>query len=146
MTLMTVHELSRADCDAVLSRATIVRLGCVNDGQPYVVPLHVAFDGYHLYGLSTVGRKIEWMRANPRVCVEVEEIQGPSQWTTVLVFGHYEELGPADAAAREWAEALLAPRATFWAPAMARPQDRVTPVVFRVRITRVTGRSLRRGE
>ena len=144
---MIAHDLSRADCDAVLARATIARLACASDGQPYIVPIHVAFDGYHLYALSTVGRKIEWMRANPRVCVELEEIQEPAHWTTVIVFGQYEELlTTEDQVARTWAQRLLTPRAQFWAPAMAKSSSRepATPVVFRIRINRVTGRSLRR--
>jgi len=144
---MLVHELSRADCDAVLARATVVRLACVHDGEPYIVPLHVAFDGYHLYAVSTVGRKIEWMRANPRVCVEADEIADPSRWTTVLVFGDYEELaGERDATARAWAEALLTPRVAFWTPGIAKSasRERVTPVIFRIRIARVTGRATHR--
>ena len=30
-----------------------------------------------------IGQKIEWMRKNPRVCVEVDEIAGKDKWTTV---------------------------------------------------------------
>jgi nitroimidazol reductase NimA-like FMN-containing flavoprotein (pyridoxamine 5'-phosphate oxidase superfamily) len=145
---MLVHELSRADCDAVLARATIGRLACARDAEPYVVPIHVAFDGYHLYGVSAVGRKIEWMRGNPRVCVEIDEIESTTRWTTVLVFGDYEELtADEDAAAREWAERLLAPRVAFWTPGIAKSASRepVTPVIFRIRIGRVTGRATHRG-
>lgn len=144
---MLVHELTREECSAVLGRATIARLACIRDGEPYVVPIHVAFDGYHLYGLSTLGRKIESMRAHSRVCVEVDEIQDPGSWTSVLAFGDYEELTPThDEAARLWAERLLMPRAEFWSPALARTSgaERVTPVVYRIRIARMTGRGVRR--
>lgn len=146
---MLVHELTRAECEAVLARATIARLACVRNAQPYIVPIHVVFDGYHLYGFSTVGRKVEWMRANPLVCVEVDDIDDPGNWTTVLVFGEYEELTRNDdEAARRWAEQLLAPRAQFWMPGLAKSpsHERVTPVAYRIRISRLTGRALRRGQ
>jgi nitroimidazol reductase NimA-like FMN-containing flavoprotein (pyridoxamine 5'-phosphate oxidase superfamily) len=145
---MLVRELSREECAAVLARATIARLACVYRGEPYVVPVHVAFDGYHLYGLSAVGRKIEAMRVQPRVCVEIDEIQDPGSWTSVLVFGEYEELGRTEEAARAWAERLLMPRAEFWLPALAKSTavERTQPVVYRIRISRTSGRSLRRGE
>ena len=102
---MLVHELTRDECAAVLQRATIARLASVRDDEPYVVPIHVAFDGYHLYGLSALGRKIEAMRVHPRVCVEVDEIQDPGSWTSVLVFGDYEELTRSDDEAARLQEA-----------------------------------------
>ena len=32
------------------------------------------------------------MRENPKVCLEVEEIEDKGSWTTVVVFGRYEEI------------------------------------------------------
>jgi len=71
---MRVHELSRTECTDVLSRAQIARLACTRGNEPYIVPIYVAFDGEALYGFSTLGQKIVWLRENPRVCAEVEEI------------------------------------------------------------------------
>jgi hypothetical protein len=36
-----------------------------------------------LYSFATIGRKVEWMRANPLVCVEVDEIVSRQKWQTV---------------------------------------------------------------
>jgi nitroimidazol reductase NimA-like FMN-containing flavoprotein (pyridoxamine 5'-phosphate oxidase superfamily) len=143
---MIVHHLTPQECASILERATLGRLACVRDAEPYIVPIHVAFDGYHLYGLSIVGRKIEWMRANPRVCVEVDEIAAPGAWSTVLVYGAYEELTrDEDASARRWAEQLLVPRARYWMPALAKTPttEHVSPVVYRIRIGHMTGRAMR---
>ncbi len=145
---MLVHNLTPGECAAILERATLARLACVHEADPYIVPIHVAFDGYHLYGLSVVGRKIEWMRANPRVCVEVDEIAGPGAWSTVLVYGRYEELTRSeDESARLWAEQLLMPRARYWMPALAKSPagEHVSPVVYRIRVGHMTGRALRQG-
>ena len=91
---MRVHELTVAQCKELLGRASLGRLACARDDQPYIVPIFFSFDAREtcLYGFSTAGRKIEWMRGNPKVCVEVEEIADKSHWTTVLVTGRYEEI------------------------------------------------------
>ena len=141
---MLVHELSRAECADVLGRATVGRIACVRDAHPYVVPVHIAFDGHSLYGFATLGQKIEWMRVNPLVCVEVEEIEGSRHWTTVLAFGRYEELSKATEhqAARDRAVALLTPRGAFWLPGAARftGHEHGTPILYRIAVDRMTGR------
>jgi nitroimidazol reductase NimA-like FMN-containing flavoprotein (pyridoxamine 5'-phosphate oxidase superfamily) len=40
-----------------------------------------------LYAFSTIGQKVECMRENPKVCLEIEEIADKNHWTTVLVIG-----------------------------------------------------------
>jgi uncharacterized protein len=32
------------------------------------------------------------MRANPKVCVQADEIQNQGEWISVIVYGEYEEL------------------------------------------------------
>jgi nitroimidazol reductase NimA-like FMN-containing flavoprotein (pyridoxamine 5'-phosphate oxidase superfamily) len=44
------------------------------------------------YGFTTLGQKVEWMRANPRVCVEVDLAVAYDQWMSVIAIGLYEEL------------------------------------------------------
>ena len=38
------------------------------------------------------GSVIEWMRVNPLVCVQADEVMSPQHWVSVVVFGRYEEL------------------------------------------------------
>ncbi|WP_422926634.1 pyridoxamine 5'-phosphate oxidase family protein [Singulisphaera sp. PoT] len=94
---MLIRELSRDECLDVLSRTRMARLACVRDGQPYIVPVHLAYDSgmpdfASLYGVTTLGTKVEWMRANPRVCVEMDEITEFDEWVSVVALGRYEEL------------------------------------------------------
>ena len=86
---MLIHELSREECAEVLSRTDLGRLGCTRFDQPYIVPIHFSFDPDRncVYAFSTIGQKIEWMRQNPKVCLEVEEIAEKDHWTTVLAIG-----------------------------------------------------------
>lgn len=41
------------------------------------MPIFLAWESDYIYVLSTFGQKIEWMRTNPKVCVEIEEIATP---------------------------------------------------------------------
>ena len=91
---MLIREMSREQCFRILARARLARLACALENQPYVVPVYFAFDEVLgiLYGFTFPGQKVEWMRANPRVCVEVDEIVAGDQWTSVIGIGRYEEL------------------------------------------------------
>ena len=51
------------------------RLACASNNRPYIVPLYFVFDVDRLCCFSTVGRNIEWIRENPLVCVEAEEVR-----------------------------------------------------------------------
>ncbi|MFH1084550.1 MAG: pyridoxamine 5'-phosphate oxidase family protein [Chloroflexota bacterium] len=63
----------RAEIEAVLTGATVLRLGLWDGVEPYVVPMSYGYDGACLYLHSAhEGRKIEILRQFPRVCFEVE--------------------------------------------------------------------------
>jgi nitroimidazol reductase NimA-like FMN-containing flavoprotein (pyridoxamine 5'-phosphate oxidase superfamily) len=144
---MLVHTMTDADCRRVVARAHFGRLACVSGDQPYIVPvaIHLDPDEPFLYGFSTLGQKVRWMRANPRVCVEVEEIVSRKSWTTVIVFGRYQEIprsGPG-AGIRQRAALLLGKQAEWWLPGAARVssgEEHGVPVLYRIRIGRMTGR------
>lgn len=71
---MMINEMSEKECRTVLTRSSIGRLGCALENQPYVVPIYFAYESECVYVLSTFGQKVEWMRANPKVCIQVDEI------------------------------------------------------------------------
>lgn len=128
----------------MLQRAEIARLACAVDNQPYIVPINVDFADGSLFGYSTMGQKIDWMRANPLVCLEIEEFTGHKQWATLVVFGQYEELPdtPENAYARTLAERLFQRRPMWWEPASVPivghpPRD---PILFRILVKRMSGR------
>jgi len=83
----------------MLGRASLARLACAHENQPYVVPIYFAYDEAlgTLYGFTFPGRKVEWMRANPRICIEVDEIVAGDEWMTVIGIGRYEELSQSAA-------------------------------------------------
>ena len=148
---MRIRELTLEECTEVLERVDLGRLACSRHDQPYIIPIHFSYDprGSCLYTFSAVGQKIEWMRENPRVCVEIDEIADKDHWTTVLLFGGYEELtdSRADAAARARALRLFEQRPEWWFPAAAKTDgpERHAILVYRIRIDRVSGRRASRG-
>jgi nitroimidazol reductase NimA-like FMN-containing flavoprotein (pyridoxamine 5'-phosphate oxidase superfamily) len=143
---MQIHDLSRHECIDVLTRKRLGRLGCARDGQPYITPFFFAFEDDALYSFSTQGQKIAWMRENPLVCVETDDIETPQKWTSVVVFGRYEEL-PDTAefeAPRRRAYALLQQRPQWWEPGYVKTilQGAERPlelVYFRIQIGEISG-------
>jgi nitroimidazol reductase NimA-like FMN-containing flavoprotein (pyridoxamine 5'-phosphate oxidase superfamily) len=89
---MLIQEMSERDCLDALTGARLGRLACAHDNQPYVVPIYFVYEEPYLYGFTTLGQKVEWLRANPLVCVELDEVENFDQWTSILLFGRYEEL------------------------------------------------------
>ena len=84
--------LSDEEIDALLRRHRVGRLACAANDRPYIVPINYCYDGTWIYAYSSSGRKISVMREQPLVCFEIDEIEGPSSWRSVIVEGTYEEI------------------------------------------------------
>ncbi|HYN06107.1 MAG TPA: pyridoxamine 5'-phosphate oxidase family protein [Vicinamibacterales bacterium] len=142
-----IHELTAAECRGALGRAHHGKLGCARADQPYIVPFSFYFDPREdcLYSFSALGQKIDWMRGNPKVCVEVDDIVDQFNWTTVIALGRYEEVSDSrtDTDARRRAYELFQQRSAWWLPGVAKlasGEEHPTPVIYRIRLERVTGR------
>jgi nitroimidazol reductase NimA-like FMN-containing flavoprotein (pyridoxamine 5'-phosphate oxidase superfamily) len=67
----------RAEVDAIILKASICRLGMVDGGRPYIVPMNFGYDGVNLYfHCAREGRKIDVLRRSPEVCFELEVDHG----------------------------------------------------------------------
>ena len=144
---MLIEELTRQASLDLLASKRLGRLACAQGSQPYVMPLYFAYHHNYLYGFSTGGQKIEWMRANPLVCVEVEEVVSSQKWVSVIAFGRYEELPdtPEHQPAREFAWKLLQQYAMWWEPGYAKTivqgvERPLEPIFYRIWLTRINGR------
>src|SRR6266480_7246051 len=87
-----ITRLSQEEARALLTVSRIGRLGCVHEGGPYVVPINYVLDGESIYVHSLPGRKLEALRANPRACLQVDEVIDPYHWRSAIAFGAYEEV------------------------------------------------------
>jgi uncharacterized protein len=144
---MVIYDMTPEECRKMLERESFGRLACASRNQPYIVPIYFAYQGEYLYGFSYVGQKVEWMRANPCVCVEIDVVTSGERWFSVIVTGRYEELPDI----REWEEELIdayeliRKRALWWQPGFVSavhrdPSQPVTPAYYRIHIDKITGR------
>lgn len=142
---MLINEIQESECREILARASVGRLGCSLNDQPYIVPVGIASEGDYIYVFSTLGQKIEWMRTNPKVCVQVDEANGQSDWVSVIANGEYEELpDPQRADERDHARKLLQKHHQWWLNSLAERRTRlrdeeIIPIFFRIRISSLTG-------
>jgi nitroimidazol reductase NimA-like FMN-containing flavoprotein (pyridoxamine 5'-phosphate oxidase superfamily) len=143
---MLITEMSSQECRDLLARLGSGRLACSRDSQPYIVPVYFAYEPDSLYGFATLGRKIEWMRSNPLVCVETDEVRSHFEWQSVIVLGRYEEFPdtPEYGDSRAQALALLEKRFLWWQTAYGAGQTRrrkgqAAPVFYCVHIEEITG-------
>ena len=143
---MVIHEMTLEECCDVLAQGHVARLVCEMDDQPYAVPVYLSYDGTYLFGFATMGLKIDCMRSNPLVCVEIDEVKSENQWMSVVVFGTYEELPdtPEYETTRAHAHELLRKRAMWWEPACVSVEHRefaksFSPIFYRIHIDRMTG-------
>jgi nitroimidazol reductase NimA-like FMN-containing flavoprotein (pyridoxamine 5'-phosphate oxidase superfamily) len=140
---MIIRDITPEMCIELLKRSKVGRLACVKDLQPYVVPISFVYKANHIYGFTTLGQKVDWMRANPRVCLEVDEIISRQNWQSAVVLGTYKELsGNTD---RTIAHDLLSTSANWWEPGFAatvveRKMRPLEPIYFRISIDKLSGR------
>ena len=135
-------ELDAQRCEDLLRAEVIARIGCLSEDRVYVVPVTYVYDGTYVYGHAMDGTKLRAMRANPQVCVEVEQVDNLSNWRSVIAWGTFEECDGAD-----W-DAGFAMLAERIMPLLTLPKDQPPPdlsvlrsgSVYRIRVERMTGR------
>jgi nitroimidazol reductase NimA-like FMN-containing flavoprotein (pyridoxamine 5'-phosphate oxidase superfamily) len=137
---MRTIAMSQSECSELLKRVTIGRLGCSLDDQPYIVPVAFSYEPHCIYIFSTLGKKIKWMRQNPKVCLQTEEIGNRANWMSVVVTGTYVELRePQYTAQREHALEKLEHYSEWWQNPLAERRKQtsdlsIETVFFRIDI------------
>ena len=132
--------LSEGEAQGLITSGKIGRLGCIDNGEPYVVPINYVFEDGSIYSHSLPGRKIDAMRAHPRACLQVDEIENDCKWRSAIAYGNYEEIRlPSD---RRSILGKLLGRFPLLTPVESMMvQDAGAPdsVVFRIIVDRITG-------
>ena len=135
-----MKTLSDEEAHELFQNARFARLGCIVNGEPYVVPINCHIRDDSLYIHSLPGLKISSLRENPRACVQVDEIKGDLCWRSAIAFGKFEEITKPNERAYVLNEILRRfPMLTPVESAIA--VDAVAPevIVFRIKIERLTG-------
>lgn len=148
---MNVKEMTRQECIALLKSARLGRLACIRDNRPYVVPIHFAFGDNYIFSFSLPGKKIDWMRNEPHVCLQVDDVGGVHGWKSVVVEGVFAELPKAPSAdqrtppedhEREYAWSLLQKHANWWEPGALKPGTTTSGshLFYQIKIETISGR------
>ena len=149
---MRIIAMSQQECRELLKRVSIGRLGCSLDDQPYVVPVGFSYEPDYIYMFSTFGKKIKWMRQNPKVCLQADEIGNRSNWLSVIVTGTYVELRePQYTAQLEHALEQLEQYSEWWRNPLAQRREQtrdlsIETVFFRIDIGAMSGRTMPEAE
>ena len=135
-----MKELNQAEVIKLLAEGTVGRLGCVDQGEPYVVPINYFFEDGKIYSHSLPGHKIDLLRAHPRACLQVDKIENGFEWRSALAFGNYQEIGSPDerrAVLRKFLARfpLLTPVESVMATDASAPDS----IVFCICVDRMTG-------
>lgn len=142
-------KLSDKQIDELLQQEVTARLGCYARGKLYVVPITYVFDGENLICHTREGMKVDMMRQNPEVCVEVDRMEDMANWQSVIAWGTYEEL--KDQQAEDAMQVLLERLLPLLTSETAHPFDpgnsqerRETRgfngIIYRIRLKEKTGR------
>lgn len=84
------------------------------------------------------GKKIDALRANPRVCPQVDEIKEPYNWRSVIAYGTFEEV--SDEETRESNLTKLYSRLPHMTPVESRLVEGAKgTIVSRIEVEEVTG-------
>jgi len=136
-------EMERDAAIALLQRSDVGRLAYSLRDQVDIVPVHYVLDDEWLFGRTSPGPKLDKLRRNWWVAFQVDEVDGPFDWRSVVVKGGFYPLlpgeGPEQAELYEHAVSSLRAKA----PVIFTAQDPAPfrTVVFGIAIQEITGRS-----
>lgn len=147
-----LRDLEKTECLELLRENYIARLAFISQGRPYIVPITYYYDEkeHSIVSYSGEGHKIDALRKNPEVCVEIDEIGSISEWRSVLVHAEYEEIEQIDAKyqlhrfAERVKENILVKKDTclrFIKQFSSKTDAKGHSVVYRLKISEMTGKS-----
>lgn len=85
--MIEVQDLSDSEISELLAEKDYGHLGVAKDNEPYVVPVNYAYRDPYFYIYTTEGLKTEMITANPKVCLQVEDVRDRDDWRSVVVRG-----------------------------------------------------------
>ena len=135
-----MKTLSDDEARGLFQHTRVARLGCIVNGEPYVVPINCHIHDGYLYSHSLPGLKISALRDNPQACLQVDEIESDLRWRSAIAFGKFEEITKPNERAYVLNELLRRfPLLTPVESAIAADGTASEVIVFRIKIERLTG-------
>ena len=137
-----IKDLKETDALGILANNHFAHLACHVKDDIYLVPISYVFEDGYIYSHSQNGKKIQMMRKNPRVCVQVEEVDDFFRWKSVIAWGEYEELKDqqAESAMRNLVRSLAAGEPRRSDLEIYFESQLESSVIYRIKVSRISGR------
>ena len=134
-------KMSARASRALLRRHGAGRLAFAFKTYVDIEPIGYVLDGPWLYGRTSRGTKLVQLKRQPWVAFEVDEIDGPFDWRSVVVHGTVYFLNPGGEEHEDFPHALKLFRSRD--PRILRSDDPVPErtIFFRIHIDEISGRS-----
>jgi nitroimidazol reductase NimA-like FMN-containing flavoprotein (pyridoxamine 5'-phosphate oxidase superfamily) len=144
---MNVQMMSYDECTALIKKRWLARLGCADRNVPYVIPVQYCCSGDRLYVFTLPGKKLDIMRRNPHVCVQIDQLKSRHSWKSVVADTRFIDLSTEECREeKDQAWSLLAKHIDWWEPGALKPAGKVadTPlhkhIFFALEILDLSGR------
>lgn len=135
-----VSVLDEREASALLARNHVGRIAFSWQDRVDIAPVNYVYDAPWIFGRTSAGAKLLSLAHNQWCAFEVDEVQGPFDWRSVVVKGPFT---PHDSVLAGWdVERALAAIRTIIPNALAAHDP--TPdrdVLFGIHCTEVTGRT-----
>jgi nitroimidazol reductase NimA-like FMN-containing flavoprotein (pyridoxamine 5'-phosphate oxidase superfamily) len=97
------RALDATEMRSILTRNHVGRMAYSFHDRVNIVPVHYLYSDGWIYGRTSPGEKVEILAHHKWVAFEVDEVEGPYDWRSVVVYGGLYVLEPDDDA---WRPAL----------------------------------------
>ena len=88
-----IKNLDEKAARKLLKEQKFGHLGCVlESGEPYVVPINYLYKDDEIYIHCLPGQKLDALRTNGKVCLQVEKIGKSCRWQSAIAFGEFQEV------------------------------------------------------
>jgi uncharacterized protein len=135
---MNNGKLRDTDALAILREGNLGSIGCIAASRPYVAPVNYFFDGKDIYVHTLPCKKLDALRANPRVCLQVDEIKDSYNWRSGIAYGTFEEVSNEET--RENVLTRLYSRLPHMTPVESRlVKGSKGAIVFCIKVEEITG-------
>lgn len=93
------EKIARDEYIKILNNNYMARLAYIANNTPYIVPITYYYSEKEniIISYSNEGHKINAMRLNQSVSVQIDEIESLDRWKTLLLIGEFEELNGSEA-------------------------------------------------
>lgn len=134
------RALDASEMWAILARNHVGRIAYSFHDRVNILPVHYVYSSGWIYGRTSPGEKLETLAHHKWVAFEVDEVEGPFDWRSVVVHGGLYQLEPDDEA---WGHALKLMRDSVPEALAEGDPAPFRTVLFRIAIQESTGREAR---